>query len=81
MDRTLHELILEADRVAEETDRTHVEVAEAIGMNPKTHRRWRNRELREGGGVSGARKRRREDTLFDRMVAVGPRCRRLGTGV
>jgi len=50
MDRKLHELILEAARVTEETDRAHTEVAEAIGMGRSTHRRWRNRDLRGRGG-------------------------------
>ena len=56
MDRKLHELILEAASVAERTDHTHVEVAEAMGMNRNSHRRWRNRDLRQEGGYQAHEK-------------------------
>jgi predicted phosphodiesterase len=56
MDRKLHELILEAASVAEKTDHTHVEVAEAIGMDRNHHRRWRNRDLRQEGGYQAHEK-------------------------
>jgi hypothetical protein len=56
MDRKLHELILEAAAVVENTDHTHTEVAGNMGMARNAHRRWRNRDLREGEGYQAHEK-------------------------
>mgnify|MGYP000040442334 CR=1 FL=1 len=46
MTRDLHEAILQASDLVAQTEHTHREVAEAMGLDPRTHRRWRKRDLK-----------------------------------
>jgi hypothetical protein len=61
----LHELILEAAEVCEQSDHTHSAVAEAIGMKRDLHRRWRNRDLR----AEGEYKTHKKDEARERSLA------------